>query len=66
MWEGRIFFDCQSEKALDYAMKIKHWDRYKGLKNMSDCLNVKQYHSVTQRNMFCVKLDPEETLEEFS
>ena len=61
------FLDCLSEKALDYARKIKHKNKYRKLKKkMAERFDIKADPSVIRKEMFLVKLDSNETLEEFA
>ena len=61
------FLDCLSEKALDYARKIKHKKKYRKLKKkMAERFDIKADPSVICKEMFSVKLDSNETLEEFA
>ena len=56
-----------SEKVLDYARKINYHLSYKELKlKMRDRFDIKMYPSVNLREMFSVKLEPNETLEDFA
>ena len=57
------FHDCLSEKALDYAQKIKHTNKYKKLKKkMTERFDIKANPSVIHKEVFSAKLDSDETL----
>ena len=56
------FFDCLSDRVLEYTWKIKHDDKYKKLKKkMSERFNIKTDPSVIHKEMFLVKMGSEET-----